>query len=222
MLHGFMGTTQSHFSNQISYLEGRYELIKMDLPGHGDSTIEPSENYIEDTLEYLYTRMKEEGESYILGLSLGASLAIHIALRKPELVKGIVLTGYSPFIPEELKEIMENQNEYFLNIEKNDAEIAHHFHQLHGEKWKETIRKVLHTMTFDYPAVTMKDLQSLKTPVFILNGSHDVHEVESVAYIKKTNPDIEIGLIPNAGHTANIDEPELFNSTLQKFLDRIR
>jgi pimeloyl-ACP methyl ester carboxylesterase len=77
-------------------------------------------------------------------------------------------------------------------------------------------------MTFDYPAVTMKDLQSLKTSVFILNGSHDVHEVESVAYIKKTNPDIEIGLIPNAGHTANIDEPELFNSTLQKFLDRIR
>jgi pimeloyl-ACP methyl ester carboxylesterase len=118
MLHGFMGTTQSHFSNQISYLEGRYELIKMDLPGHGDSTIEPSENYIEDTLEYLYTRMKEEGEGYILGLSLGASLAIHIALRKPELVKGIVLTGYSPFIPEELKDIMEKQNEYFLNIEK--------------------------------------------------------------------------------------------------------
>lgn len=47
----------------------------------------------------LLIKIKEEGEGYILGLSLGASLAIHVALREPSLLKGIVLTGYSPFIP---------------------------------------------------------------------------------------------------------------------------
>ena len=221
MLHGFMGTARTHFSNQIAYFEDRYELVLLDLPGHGDSTTEPSYNYIDDTLHYLYSIIEEKGEGYILGLSLGASLAIHIALRKPELVKGVILTGYSPHIPEELNEIMEKQNDYFLHIEENDEEIAQHFLQMHGGKWKETIQRVLHTMTYHYPAVTNEDLQSLTRPILVLNGSHDVHEVESVAYIKKSNPEIEVGLLPNAGHTANIDEPDGFNSTVQKFLDRI-
>lgn len=221
MLHGFMGTARTHFQHQISYFEDRYELIILDLPGHGDSIIEASDNYIDHTLQSLYSMMNEKGEGYILGLSLGASLAIHIALQKPKLVKGVILTGYSPYIPQELEEVMEKQNDYLLHLEENDIEIAQHFLQLHGDKWKETIQKVIHTMTYNYPGVTKEELQSLKVPVLTLNGSLDCHEVGSVAYIKNSNPDIEVGLIPNAGHTANMDEPDIFNSTVQRFLDRI-
>ncbi|WP_262481803.1 alpha/beta fold hydrolase [Bacillus sp. CH30_1T] len=148
MLHGFMGTAQTHFLNQISSFGDRYELILLDLPGHGNSRLEASDHYFEHTLDYLTTQLREKGEGYIIGLSLGASLAMDIALREPDLVKGIVLTGYSPFIPAALKEVMEKQNKYFLNIEENDKEIAQYFNNLHGEKWKNTIKQVLHTMTF--------------------------------------------------------------------------
>lgn len=222
LLHGFMGTAQTHFSNQISSFGDRYELILLDLPGHGNSRLEATDHYFEHTLDYLINQLRERGEGYIIGLSLGASLAMHMALREPDLVKGIVLTGYSPFIPAELKEVMEKQNDYFLNIEENDEEIAQHYNNLHGEKWKNTIEQVLHAMTFHYPAVTGEDLQSIKVPVLMLNGSHDVHEVEAVSYVKKSNPDIEVGLIPNAGHTANIDQPDIFHHLVDGFLDKIK
>ena len=216
-----MGTAQTHFSNQIAYFGDGYELILLDLPGHGNSTLEASDHYFEHTLDYLITQLQEKGEGYLIGLSLGASLAIHTAIRAPELVKGVVLTGYSPYIPDELKEIMEKQNEYFLNIEEKDEEIAEHFHKLHGEKWEQTIKKILHTMTFHYPAVTRENIQGIKFPVLMLNGSHEVQEIEAVSFVKRSNHTIEVGLIPDAGHTANIDQPEIFNSLVERFLERI-
>jgi pimeloyl-ACP methyl ester carboxylesterase len=222
MLHGFMGTAQTHFSNQISNFEDSYQLILLDLPGHGDSTVAASDDYFEVTLEYVITQMKKNGDGFILGLSLGASLAIHIALREPELVKGIILTGYSPSIPEELKGIMEKQYGYFLNIEENDKNIAAHFKNLHGDKWLDTLKKVLHTMTFNYPTITEKDIKNIKPPVFMINGSNELHEVEAATYVKKQNNEIEIGLLPIAGHTANIDQPEIYNSMVKNFLDKFR
>jgi pimeloyl-ACP methyl ester carboxylesterase len=214
-----MGTVKTHFSEQISSLEDKYELILLDLPGHGNSDVKAFDDYFEDTLEYVTGKMKEMGEGYIIGLSLGASLAMHIALRTPELVRGVVLTGYSPFIPEELKNIMENQYDYFLAIEENDKSMAEHFKMLHGEKWKRTLKKVLHTMTFNYPAVTQVELEKLCAPLLVLNGSHELHEIEAAAYMKKINNDIKVGLIPNAGHTANIDEPVIYNQMIERFIE---
>lgn len=222
MLHGFMGTAQTHFSNQISHFENSYELILLDLPGHGDSPVTASDNYFENAVEFVITQIKKYGDGFILGLSLGASLAIHIALREPELVKGIIVTGYSPFIPEELKEVMENQYDYFLNIEENDKNIATHFNNLHGDKWFDTLKKVLHTMTFNYPTMTMEDIKKIKPPVFMINGSIELHEVEAATYVKKQNNEIEIGLLPFAGHTANIDQPEIYNSMVSSFLEKAR
>jgi pimeloyl-ACP methyl ester carboxylesterase len=214
-----MGTSRSHFSSQISSLEENNELILLDLPGHGNSEEMATDDYFENALQWVISQIKQRGQGYIVGLSLGASLAIHIAKREPSLVKGIILTGYSPFIPDELKDIMENQYDYFLNIEENDINIANHFKNVHGEKWFDTLKKVLYTMTFNYPSITDKDLENLIVPTLVLNGSKDFHEVEAATYIKGKNKEIEIGLIPNAGHTANIDQPDVYNLLVKEFIN---
>ena len=217
-LHGFMGTANAHFTKQIAYFKEKYELILIDLPGHGNAPVDASDNYFEETLNYVIAKIQNKGEGYVIGLSLGASLAIHIALRVPELVRGIVLTGYSPFIPEELEDVMQKQYEYFSNIEEKDAAIAEHFMGLHGERWKRTLNYVNHTMTFHYPEATKEHIQTIKVPVLLLNGSNEMYEVNSAAYIKKVNKDILVGLVPNAGHTANIDQPDIYNKIVDGFL----
>ncbi|MFI8685909.1 alpha/beta fold hydrolase [Rossellomorea sp. NPDC077527] len=218
-LHGFMGTGETHFSNQVSSLGDGYEAILIDLPGHGNSPVEASDNYFEDALKYVISQMKQEGEVFLVGLSLGASLAIHIALREPELVKGIVLTGYSPYIPEELISVMEKQYEFFLNIEENDKETAEYFMSLHGDKWHKTLKKVLYQMTYKYPSATPEEIKSIRVPMLILNGSNEMHEVEAAAYMKKLNNDIRVGLVPDTGHTVNIEEPAIYNKILTTFLE---
>jgi pimeloyl-ACP methyl ester carboxylesterase len=212
-----MGTAETHFSNQVSGLGDRYELILLDLPGHGNSLLEAAEQYFEEALNWVAAQIRDKGEGYVIGLSLGASLAIHVARKEPELVKGIVLTGYSPFIPEDFKDVMKKQYEYFLNIEENDPNIAEQFQTLHGDKWKKTMKNVLHTMTFQYPAAAEEDIRNLRVPTLILNGSNELHEVEAAAYLKKLNDGVNLGLIPNAGHTANIDQPGIYNRMVEGF-----
>jgi len=214
-----MGTSRSHFSNQKSSLEENNEIILLDLPGHGNSEKMATDDYFEKALQWVTSQIKQQGKGFIVGLSLGASLAIHIAKREPDLVKGTILTGYSPFIPDKLKGIMEEQYSYFLNIEVNDKNAVNHFKKLHGEKWFNTLKKVLYTMTFDYPSITDKDLENLTVPTLVLNGSNDLHEVEAVTFMRGVNKDIEIGLIPNAGHTANIDQSDIYNLLVRKFIN---
>lgn len=68
MLHGFMGTAHTHFSKQIASLEEQYEIILLDLPGHGNSTVAASDHYIEHSIDYLITELKNKGKGYIIGL----------------------------------------------------------------------------------------------------------------------------------------------------------
>ncbi|MFS1518766.1 alpha/beta fold hydrolase [Bacillus sp. SCS-151] len=218
-LHGLMGTGETHFSNQVSSLGDDYEVILIDLPGHGNSPIEASDNYFKEALNYVISHIKNEGEGFLVGLSLGASLAIHIAFREPELVKGIVLTGFTPYIPEKLKSVMEKQYEFFLNIEDNDKNMAKYFLSLHGDKWKDTLKKVNYQMTFNYPVATQEEIKSIRVPLLILNGSNELHEVEAATFIKKQNNEIKVGLVPYAGHTVNIEEPIVYNKILKRFLE---
>ncbi|MYL63458.1 alpha/beta fold hydrolase [Bacillus hwajinpoensis] len=222
MLHGFMGTGKLHFKEQISHFGKQYVVDAVDLPGHGENEYSSQEEYFKDTLEWLIQYLEANGEGYLIGLSLGASLAIHTAMEKPNLVKGIMLTGYSPFIPKELEGIMENQYNHFLNIDKNDKETASYFEAVHGSKWNKTLRTVLHSMTFKYPTVTNVGLSSLKVPTLLLNGDQEQHEVKATSYVKSENPNLNVGLIPNAGHTANIDKPALYNYIIEEFISGVK
>ncbi|MFK3961094.1 alpha/beta fold hydrolase [Guptibacillus hwajinpoensis] len=218
-LHGFMGTGDLHFEHQKAFFESRMEVIVLPLPGHGHSNISADDHYFESALNWLIDEVTKTGPGYIIGLSLGASLAIHLALKRPELVKGAVLTGYSPFIPDYLKSIMEEQYTYFNHIEHNDQETAASFKQIHGDKWLDTLQKVNKTMTFHYPSVSESQIAEIEVPLMVLNGGNELYEVEAVQFLKRSNDKISVGLIPCAGHTANIDQPELYNRIVQQFVN---
>ncbi|WP_165998887.1 alpha/beta hydrolase [Bacillus sp. Cs-700] len=219
-LHGFMGTGDLHFEHQKAFFERDMEVIALSLPGHGHSTIPAFENYFESALEWVIEEVTNKGPGYVVGLSLGASLAIHLAIKRPELIKGAVLTGYSPSIPDDLKSIMEEQYTYFNNIQENDEETAASFKQLHGDKWFDTLQKVNKIMTFHYPSVSEKEIAELEVPIMVLNGGNELYEVESVQFLKRSNDKINVGLIPDAGHTANMDQPNLYNSMVQQFINK--
>ncbi len=215
-----MGTEDLHFEHQKAFFERDMEVIALTLPGHGHSTIPADEKYFARTLEWLVGEVTNKGPGYVVGLSLGASLTIHLALKRPELVKGAVLTGYTPFIPDNLKSIMEEQYIYFNNIQENDQEIAASFKQIHGDKWLDTLQKVNKIMTFQYPSVSENEIAELEVPLMVLNGGNELYEVEAVQFLKRSNDKISVGLIPDAGHTANMDQPDLYNSMVQKFINK--
>ena len=66
-----------------------------------------------------------------------------------------------------------------------------------------------------------KDLRSLKIPVMVLVGDHDIMNSEKI--LEKANkflPNTETALIKNAGHFLSIDQSEIINKKVVDFLNK--
>ncbi|MDP9728819.1 hypothetical protein [Alicyclobacillus tolerans] len=93
--------------------------------------------------------------------------------------------------------------------------------RLHGENWYQTLKAVLKDFTFNYPTVTFEQIQKLNVSTLVLNVSNEKHERDAVFEMANSNKIIQAGLIPGAGHTANMERPEIYNLVVQTFWDNM-
>jgi pimeloyl-ACP methyl ester carboxylesterase len=55
-------------------------------------------------------------------------------------------------------------------------------------------------------------------PVLIIAGDEDDGCLEPDLMLKRTIPAAGLAVLPNTGHTCNLEEPEVFNRTVDEFL----
>jgi pimeloyl-ACP methyl ester carboxylesterase len=63
-------------------------------------------------------------------------------------------------------------------------------------------------------------LPSVKVPTLVLVGADDERFLAAADYMALTVPDATKVVLPDAGHAANIDQPEAFNAAVIEFLDK--
>ncbi len=99
LLHGFTGSSQS-WRGIVEPLGERFQLIAVDLPGHGrsDAPAQP-ERYamaaVAADLERLLSDM-DVLPAHLLGYSMGGRLALYLAVTRPQLWRSLVLESASP------------------------------------------------------------------------------------------------------------------------------
>ena len=221
LIHGLMGTAQHHFGPQLQEWSATDDVITLDLPGHGSRPDEAPVPYFQGALAWAHAQIEAHGRGHIVGLSLGASVAMHLAMQYPDLCETIVLTGYAPAIPAHMEPLMEQQYETFSNLRETAPEVAAEFERLHGDKWYRTLKAVLDDMTFHYPAVGPKQIQRLQVPTLVLNGAQEPHERDAACEMARLNDQITVGLIPGAGHTAELQQPVLYNLMVTTFWGQV-
>ena len=96
-VHGIGGSTKT-WGKQIEAFSEQYNLLLLDLPGHGlnaDNVIykvdaDKLHNGIKDTLDHL-----QISQAHFVGLSMGTIVIVNFAVCHPEYVKTIILGGSS-------------------------------------------------------------------------------------------------------------------------------
>ncbi|MGD0055845.1 MAG: alpha/beta fold hydrolase [Acidimicrobiales bacterium] len=88
-LHGFTHTRASAHRFR-SILAGDHELLTFDLPGHGTSAALAAS--LEETADLVVDALDDDPVA-LGGYSLGARVALHVALRHPDRVSRLVLLG---------------------------------------------------------------------------------------------------------------------------------
>jgi 3-oxoadipate enol-lactonase len=91
LVHGFGGAA-SNWTLVAPVLAQRCRVLVPELPGHGGSSTLPAPM---ETLDPYADRLAAllRGPSVVVGHSLGAVVALRLASRRPELVRGLVLAG---------------------------------------------------------------------------------------------------------------------------------
>jgi pimeloyl-ACP methyl ester carboxylesterase len=164
----------------------------------------------------------------LLGMSQGARLAIHFALRHPARVKALILDG-APAVEAETELPL---NQYRGELEAGGvsrlqaAVLANPLMQLHGES--AAARDVLHKVVARYRGLDLlhavaraaaPDLRRLEVQAFIINGAEDSAERRQAGLLlQQTIAGARRIELPCAGHLALLDEPEAYARAVTQFL----
>jgi pimeloyl-ACP methyl ester carboxylesterase len=69
-------------------------------------------------------------------------------------------------------------------------------------------------------ADVIRSLPDVKVPTLVLVGADDANFLVAADYMASTIPHAEKVVVPDAGHAANIDQPDVFNEAVISFLRR--
>jgi 2-succinyl-6-hydroxy-2,4-cyclohexadiene-1-carboxylate synthase len=99
LVHGFTQTGRSWGEVARLFASG-FEVVRVDLPGHGRSAAADVGLSFEDTASAIGD---VGGRGVYVGYSMGARLCLRLALDRPELVRALVLVGGSPGLTTDLE-----------------------------------------------------------------------------------------------------------------------
>lgn len=234
LIHGF-SFDQSMWDPQFPVLARRFRVIRYDLRGFGSSTPPAAgQGHVGDLLALLADRGAER--AHLVGLSLGANIALAAAALHPDLVASVVLA--SPGLPGYQWTTPRPPDEAAAVARRAGIDAARRWwlgHQIFrsAERYP-AARQRLHEMVGRFPAYQWADgpaaeplpplagyLPALPQPVLILNGALDAPGYREIAAaLQAAVPRAERQEFADAGHLLNLEQPEQFNQRLLTFLTR--
>jgi pimeloyl-ACP methyl ester carboxylesterase len=207
-LHGGGDSGEHSFVRQLDIFSEHHHIVAPDQVGQGRTPDVPGPlSYtamMEDTAELL--RMLKLQHVDVVGFSDGGILALMLAVRHPELVRRLVISGVNiapeGLRPEDLEELRANQIPKPTTI---------------GEKLS---RLWLTSPTED--ELNLGLLANITQPVLVISGDRDAITLEHTLKIFHALPDAELCVLPGTDHATFSGRSEWLNPIISAFLNRVR
>ncbi|MDQ2065259.1 alpha/beta fold hydrolase [Xinfangfangia sp. CPCC 101601] len=245
-LHG-IGGNRDNWDLQLNAASAVMPAAALDLRGYGESTLGPRQSTVDDYCDDILRVMQVIGAErlVLVGLSYGSWIATSFAMRHPQLLDGLVLsggcTGMSEAGPDE-REAFRISREVPLNAGQTPKDFAPAVVKvLAGPNASEAIRQKLYNSMAAIPAETYRDalvcftnpleqfdFSKLTMPVLMMTGEHDrlapPDEIRGVAgriWDAALHADVRFEVIKDAGHLCNVEQPGAYNRVLTDFLRKL-
>ncbi|MFB9475527.1 alpha/beta fold hydrolase [Nonomuraea salmonea] len=239
LLHGgFLDHTM--WNDQISALSDRYRVIAYDARGHGRSANATGPYRLTDDLAALLRHLGT-GPAVLVGVSMGAGLAVDTALEHPELVSALVATGAGtsePYFEDPwTRQAMtawhaamaagdlEGSIEGFLTVGLGPYRDLTELDPEIPRRLRAMARATMSKHTADEPnhVILLKDtwhrIREIKVPVLAIHGAAD--SPDHVAMAERLATTVVNGrsvTIDGAAHYPNMERPDTYNKLLEDFL----
>lgn len=230
MSHGY-GSTSAMWQGQVAPLTERYRLITWDMRGHGgtDSPAEQSSYSEAHTVEDLAALLRYLGieRAVIGGLSLGGYMSLAFNLAHPEMVEALILCDTGPGYrnPKGREAWNETAFKRAERFEQQGLEALGRSPEVEAVRSRhrsaEGLAKAARGMLAQFDSRVIESLDGIAVPTLIIVGANDTPFLAGTDYMANKIPGARKVVIPDAGHAANIDQPEAFNAAVLSFLDEV-
>jgi pimeloyl-ACP methyl ester carboxylesterase len=215
LVHG--GVVDGRFFEQnIGPLAERFRVLTIDLRGHGHTAdVEGPFSYealAADTIAFLETVVG--GPAHVVGHSVGAGVALHVALRRPDLVDRLVLISgvfhHSGLIAGadaiDIDQVVANFGAAYGEVSP-DGEV--HYRVL--------VEKVTELDRHE-PALTEADVAGVKSRTLVMASDDDIITLEHTLALYRAIPISELAVVPGTSHFLTQENAPLCNTIIAEFL----
>ncbi|WP_169973826.1 alpha/beta fold hydrolase [Tautonia rosea] len=241
LLHGFP-LDRSMWSSQLGMLSNHHRVIAPDLRGHGQSPTPsgpyPMEDLAADVIETLDT-VGVEPPYVVGGLSMGGYVALAMADRYPDRLRGLILLNTRAGA--DSTEAAANREVRAAAIEREgstesltamvDLLIPETSRQARPELVEHVAAMIRQTSPIGAAGVLrgmalrpdrLDVLRTLAVPVLVIAGSEDaIVPEEDAQAMAEAAPLGELIMIPGAGHLTPMETPGATDAAIRSFLDRL-
>ncbi|MFD1928533.1 2-succinyl-6-hydroxy-2,4-cyclohexadiene-1-carboxylate synthase [Sporosarcina siberiensis] len=247
-LHGFTGSVET-WSEVVQIFESKFKIIRIDLTGHGKSSIPKNEQRytMEEQVEDLEAVFNELGltEFVLIGYSMGGRIALAYTVKYSERVLSLILESASPGLrtkqerserrlaDKALAERLTSDGllkfvDFWENIPLFKSQ------KLLSTKKQKAIREerlrqstiglsnsLIGIGTGSQPSY-WESLQTVQIPVFLITGEIDKKFVLIAREMEKTFPIVKHTTIKSAGHAIHVEKPTLFATMIEEHITELK
>ena len=237
LLHGGMGSW-SHWQRNVAVLAEKFSLVCPDLPGFGASDDIPPETTLAGYAGMVATGLAGipalEAPFHLVGFSFGGLVATTFAAHSPNHARKLTLLAPSGFgrPPDGRRPPLAKRSRSMSEAElravyrHNLAAMMLHDAEAIDEETVTLHRANLESARFHNLGLSLGDklpgrLARVSCPLQMIWGEHDVVAFPTVAdrtaRCRTVRPDLELHIIPGAGHWAQYEKPDDINRLLVGF-----
>lgn len=240
MLH-CMPTDHRIWMNQVFYLSPNFKTFALDFRGLGlsEKVIEPcTMRSLADDVSNLMIDGQVK-KAIIMGVSIGGSVALQFAVRYPEKVRALVLSGTSYNSKDSRHQEVFGGRITGYSSSDPKSYYANHLRALFSEEYasselgKSIIQSFIdragqidfRSVVRLFEALKQNDLESsqissIRAPTLVIAGEKD-HSLPTCRLIADKISGSQFVKVSAAGHAVNLENPVQYNSALGNFLSKL-
>lgn len=247
-VHEYAGDHRA-WEPQMRYFGQRYRAITYAARGYPPSDVPDdvakySQHRAADDIAAVLDHLKID-KAHVVGLSMGGFATLHFGFRHPDRARSLTVAGcgygaevgerdkfraevqtIAKFIDDNPIAVFAEQYAYgptrvqFEN--KNPRGFAEFKRQL-AEHSKIGARNTQLGVQGERPSLyeLVDDMRKLTVPTLVLTGDEDWPCLQPALLMKRNIPSAALSIMPNCGHTINIEDPDQFNQLVAAFAAQV-
>ncbi len=213
LLHG--GLTDSRdFAGSLSRLDDWFRLLLPERRGHGHSPDVPGPITVElmaqDTIAFVEQAVG--GPAHLVGYSAGATVALKVAILRPDLVEKLVLIS-GAFDRDGMILQPAADMEPPPPLVSAYGEVSPHG----VEHFPVVIAKIARSLA-EEPGLAPAELSEVRAPVLLMAADDDIVSLEHTVTLYRALARAQLVIVPNASHLLLFEHPELCTDLVARFL----